>query len=62
MKIYKVQYLKGHLVDIESKKRIFLKHGGTLHIHGDDDQFEEEDELQDSKEPLPSVEKLEALK
>lgn len=62
MKIYNVQYIKGHLVDIESKKKIFLKRGGSFYIHGDDDQFEEKDELQYLEKPLPSKEKKESLK
>ena len=62
MKIYNVQYIKGHLVDIESKKKIFLKRGGSFYIHGDNDQFEEKDELQYLDKPLPSNEKLASLR
>jgi hypothetical protein len=47
MKNYEVHYIKGHLVDKESGKRILLKRGGTFNILADDDQFEEIDELVD---------------
>lgn len=62
MKIYKVQYIKGHLVDIETNKKIFLKRGGSFCIQGEDDQFEEKDELQYLDKPLPSDEKIDSLR
>ncbi|MBO6795317.1 MAG: hypothetical protein JJ895_15530 [Balneolaceae bacterium] len=62
MKNYKVKYTKGHLVDDETGKMIFLKRGGTFNILGDDDQFEEKDQLHTYKKPLNSDEKLNALK
>lgn len=57
MKNYKVKYTKGHLVDIETGKRIFLKRGGTFQLLGDDDQFEEKDELQQEQKILDADEK-----
>lgn len=45
MKTYKIQYSKGHLIDIETNKRILLKRGGEFTLLGDDDQFEEFDML-----------------
>lgn len=62
MKSYEVKYVKGHLIDNHSGKRIFLKRGGTFNILADDDQFEEKDELQAIDKPLNSEEKLAALK
>ena len=61
MKNYEVHYIKGHLVDKKSGKRILLKRGGTFNILADDDQFEEVDELENFHKPLPSDEKLAAL-
>ncbi len=58
MKNYVVSYIKGHLVDQKTGKRIFLKRGGEFFIQGDDDQFEEKDELHKTEDPLPENEKL----
>jgi hypothetical protein len=57
MKTYQVKYTKGHLVDMQTQNRIFLKRGGMFTILGDDDQFEENDELNIELEPLLSDEK-----
>ncbi len=62
MKSYQVTYSKGHLVDVETQKRIFLKRNGTFSILGDDNQFEERDELTSGYEPLDDDAKLEELK
>lgn len=62
MKNYLVSYTKGHLVEKETGKRIFLKRGGTFFIQGDDNQFEEKDELDQTEIPLPENEKLPVLK
>lgn len=61
MKSYEIKYTKGHLVDIRTGKRIFLKRGGTFNILGDDDQFEEKDELQVEIYILNPDEKLASL-
>ncbi|RIJ45492.1 hypothetical protein D1614_22745 [Maribellus luteus] len=58
MKNYQVKYSKGHLVDTSTGRRIFLKRGGTFSILGDDDQFEEKDELHLNIIPLDSKKKL----
>lgn len=52
MKSFEVKYSKGHLVDIKTGKRIFLKRGGIFNILGDDNQFEEKDELNFQMNPL----------
>jgi hypothetical protein len=62
MKSYEVTYKQGHLVDIKTGKRIFLKRGGKFKIHGTEDQFEERDELLLEKEALDSDAKYQALK
>jgi hypothetical protein len=46
------------LVDTKTRKRIFLKRGGTFSVLGDDDQFEEKDELQLNFTPLDNKSKL----
>ena len=61
MKSFEVKYTKGHLVDIKTNKRIFLKRGGVFNILGDDDQFEEKDELHFEALPLNEIEKLKQL-
>jgi len=61
MKSFEVKYTKGHLVDIKSNKRIFLKRGGVFNILGDDNQFEEKDELHFETKPLSENEKLQHL-
>ncbi len=61
MKNYEVTYTKGHLVDVKTGKRIFLRRGGLFNLLGDDDQFSEKDELQIRKNPLDSKEKLLSL-
>jgi hypothetical protein len=62
MKSYEVTYKQGHLVDTKTGKRIFLKRGGKFNILGDDDQFEERDELLLEKEVLDRDAKYQALK
>lgn len=62
MKSYEVEYTKGHLVDIKTGKRIFLKRGGRFSILGDDHQFVEKDDLKITQKALNSEEKLAALK
>lgn len=62
MKSFEVKYTKGHLVDILTNKRIFLKRGGMFNILGDDNQFEEKDELQFETLPLDDNDKLNQLK
>ena len=62
MKSFEVKYTKGHLVDIKTNKRIFLKRGGVFNILGDDNQFEEKDELQFETLPLDDNDKLNQLK
>lgn len=61
MKNYEVTYTQGHLVDIKTGKRIFLKRGGQFNILGDNDQFDERDELVLEREALNSEEKHKAL-
>lgn len=61
MKSYEVQYVKGHLIDQKTGKRIFLKRGGRFNILGDDDQFEEKDELHMEEMPLDTKNKKEKL-
>lgn len=61
MKSFEVKYTKGHLVDIKTNKRIFLKRGGVFNILGDDNQFEEKDELNLETLPLNETEKLNQL-
>ncbi len=61
MKSYEIKYTKGHLVDTKTGKRILLKRGGTFNILGDDDQFEERDELHIKAEVLKPSEKLASL-
>ena len=61
MKSFEVKYTKGHLVDIKTNKRIFLKRGGVFNILGDDNQFEEKDELHFETLPLEETEKLNQL-
>lgn len=61
MKNYEVSYIKGHLIDRKSGKRIFLKRGGFFHILADDDQFEERDELHAIEKPKNEEEKLASL-
>ena len=61
MKSFEVKYTKGHLLDIKSNKRIFLKRGGVFNILGDDNQFEEKDELHFETKPLSENEKLQHL-
>jgi len=61
MKSFEVKYTKGHLVDTKSNKRIFLKRGGVFNILGDDNQFEEKDELHFETKPLSENEKLQQL-
>jgi hypothetical protein len=58
MKSFEVKYTKGHLVDTKTNKRIFLKRGGVFNILGDDNQFEEKDELHFETKPLSETEKL----
>jgi len=62
MKNYTVHYTKGHLVDTNTGKRIFLKRGGKFTILGDDNQFEVRDELALNITILDSEEKLSSLK
>lgn len=62
MKNYNVKYIKGHLVDQNTGKRILLKRGGTFNLLGDDDQFEERDELQLTSNPLDEKEKFKSLR
>jgi hypothetical protein len=61
MKSYEVTYTQGHLVDTKTGKRIFLKRGGRFNILGDDDQFDERDELVLEREALGRDEKYESL-
>lgn len=61
MKSYEVQYVKGHLIDQKTGKRIFLKRGGRFNILGDDDQFEEKDELHEDEKYLDAKSKKERL-
>ena len=61
MKSYEVTYTKGHLIDVKTGQRIFLKRGGKFNILGDDDQFAEKDELKIVREALPSSEKRASL-
>jgi len=61
MKSFEVKYTKGHLVDTKTNKRIFLKRGGVFNILGDDNQFEEKDELHFDTKPLSETEKLQQL-
>lgn len=61
MKNYEVTYTQGHLVDTKTGKRIFLKRGGRFNILGDDDQFDERDELVLERKALNSEEKHNAL-
>ena len=61
MKNFEVKYSKGHLVDIKTNKRILLKRGGIFNILGDDNQFEEKDELQFESKALEPDKKLIAL-
>ena len=56
-----MKYSKGHLVDIKTNKRIFLKRGGIFNILGDNDQFEEKDELQFESKALDENQKLVVL-
>ena len=58
MKSFEVKYTKGHLVDIKTNKRIFLKRGGVFNILGDDNQFEEKDELHFEIPPLNDMDKF----
>lgn len=62
MKSFEVKYTKGHLVDIKTNKRIFLKRGGVFNILGDDNQFEEKDELHFEIPPLNDMDKFNQLK
>jgi hypothetical protein len=62
MKTHNVRYIKGHLVDSASGKRVFLKRGGNFTILGDDDQFELKDEMSFDFQPLPAPGKLERLR
>lgn len=62
MKNYNVIYTKGHLVDVQTNKRIFLKRGGHFTILGDDNQFEEKDILTTKIIPLNSQKKEEVLR
>ena len=62
MKNYNVIYNKGHLVNAETGKRLLLKRGKRFSIQGDNDSFEEEDELTKLHEKaLDRDEKLEKL-
>lgn len=61
MKNYEVNYIKGHLVDVKSGKRIFLKRGGRFFISGDNENFEEKDELSLDKKPMTPNEQAEWL-
>lgn len=61
MKNYEVTYTKGHLVDVKNGKRIFLKRGGRFLISGDDNQFEEKDDLSIEKQALDAVAKLKKI-
>lgn len=61
MKNYEVTYTQGHLVDTKTGKRIFLRRGGRFNILGDDDQFDERDELVLEREALNSEKKHKAL-
>jgi len=62
MKNYTINFTKGHLIDVSTGKRILLKRGGTFNLLGDDDQFEEKDDLSIKIEPLDSKEKSKFLK
>ncbi len=61
MKTYKIQYSKGHLVDVETNKRILLKRGGEFTLLGDDDQFEEVDKLNVPLKSKNAIEKYQSL-
>lgn len=61
MKSYEVTYTKGHLIDVQTGQRIFLKRGGKFNILGDDDQFAEKDELKIIREALSASEKQATL-
>jgi len=61
MKNYTIKYVKGHLIDQETGKRIFLKRGGTFNLLGDDNQFEEKDDLSLSINPLNAKNKIDSL-
>jgi len=62
MKNFKVNYNKGHLVNVETGKRLLLKRGNSFFIQGDDDSFDEEDELtKPYKKALGKEEKIKKL-
>jgi len=52
MKSYSVKYTKGHLVSNENgkEKRIVLKRGQTFQITGEDESFEQKDDLVEPRE------------
>jgi hypothetical protein len=58
MKHLEITYTKGHLIDVSSGKRIFLKRGGKFVLMGDDDQFELKDELEIETVPCSDKEKI----
>ncbi|GJQ61576.1 MAG: hypothetical protein SCALA702_06290 [Melioribacteraceae bacterium] len=57
MKNFEVKYEGGHLVDIKTGKRILLKRGGNFSILGDDDQFEEHEQISLQRKIMDSKEK-----
>lgn len=61
MKNFEVTYTKGHLVDKTTGKRVFLKRGGSFTVLGDDNQFEEKDELEVKLNVLGTDQKLQRL-
>lgn len=61
MKNYTVKYKNGHLIDVATGKRIFLKRGGEFTLLGDDLMFEDKDELTFQRLPLSSSEKYSIL-
>lgn len=62
MKTYKIRYSKGHLIDVETNKRILLRRGGEFTLLGDNDQFEEYDYLNAPVEKKSSDDKYADLK
>jgi hypothetical protein len=61
MRYFEVIYYKCQLVDTKTNKRMFLKRGGIFNILGDNNQFEEKDELQFESKALDEYQKLVVL-
>lgn len=62
MKSYEAIYSKGHLVDVKTGKRIFLKRGEKFIITGQDEHFEEKDALKNIHEIRNAQEKYDYLR